>query len=154
VFAKAVEEGKDLGSYIIAVTPPGKPKPTEEQAKVFAKVLYGDKDVKAFAAAGRTFKNLDDFSIPDGTLTASFARSCNTAFIKLIDDTKDDAALAKECLGLIRQWHMQGRIRCADAVSTELVDSALKLAAHRNLLAGDGDRATFRAEFKDLVSRL
>ncbi|OKJ28074.1 penicillin-binding transpeptidase domain-containing protein [Streptomyces sp. CB01580] len=45
---------------------------------------------------GRTFKNLDDFSIPDGTLTTSFARSCNTAFIKLIDDTKDDAALAKE----------------------------------------------------------
>ncbi|MFE7396759.1 penicillin-binding transpeptidase domain-containing protein [Streptomyces sp. NPDC057557] len=44
----------------------------------------------------RTFKNLDGFSIPDGTLTTSFARSCNTAFIKLIDDTKDDAALAKE----------------------------------------------------------
>ncbi|WP_327367904.1 penicillin-binding transpeptidase domain-containing protein [Streptomyces sp. NBC_01217] len=44
----------------------------------------------------RTFKNLDDFSIPDGTLTTSFARSCNTAFIKLIDDAKDDAALAKE----------------------------------------------------------
>ncbi|MFE7039153.1 penicillin-binding transpeptidase domain-containing protein [Streptomyces atratus] len=45
---------------------------------------------------GRTFKNLGGFSIPDGTLTTSFARSCNTAFIKLIDDTKDDAALAKE----------------------------------------------------------
>ncbi|MFB6875963.1 penicillin-binding transpeptidase domain-containing protein [Streptomyces sp. NPDC056323] len=45
---------------------------------------------------GRTFKNLGDFSIPSGTLTTSFARSCNTAFIKLIDDTKDDAALAKE----------------------------------------------------------
>ncbi|MFB6818329.1 penicillin-binding transpeptidase domain-containing protein [Streptomyces sp. NPDC056347] len=45
---------------------------------------------------GRTFKNLDGFSIPSGTLTTSFARSCNTAFIKLIDDTKDDAALAKE----------------------------------------------------------
>lgn len=44
----------------------------------------------------RTFKNLDDFSIPDGTLTTSFARSCNTAFIKLIDEAKDDAALAKE----------------------------------------------------------
>src|SRR5947208_978199 len=29
VFAKAVDEGKDLGSYIMAVTPPGKPKPTE-----------------------------------------------------------------------------------------------------------------------------
>ncbi|MFJ7948082.1 penicillin-binding transpeptidase domain-containing protein [Streptomyces sp. NPDC096354] len=45
---------------------------------------------------GRTFQNLAGFSIPDGTLTTSFARSCNTAFIKLIDDTKDDAALAKE----------------------------------------------------------
>ncbi|MFF8913876.1 penicillin-binding transpeptidase domain-containing protein [Streptomyces sp. NPDC015032] len=45
---------------------------------------------------GRTFKNLDGFSIPDGTLTTSFARSCNTAFIKLIDEANDDAALAKE----------------------------------------------------------
>jgi len=45
---------------------------------------------------GRTFKNLDGFSIPDGTLTTSFARSCNTAFIKQIDDVNDDAALAKE----------------------------------------------------------
>ncbi|MFJ2897510.1 penicillin-binding transpeptidase domain-containing protein [Streptomyces sp. NPDC087218] len=45
---------------------------------------------------GRTFHNLDNFDIPQGTLTTSFARSCNTAFIKLIDDTKDDAALAKE----------------------------------------------------------
>ncbi|MFF9349505.1 penicillin-binding transpeptidase domain-containing protein [Streptomyces sp. NPDC014734] len=45
---------------------------------------------------GRTFKNLDGFSIPDGTLTTSFARSCNTAFIKQIDDVDDDSALAKE----------------------------------------------------------
>ena len=59
IFAKAVDEGKDLGSYIIAVTPAGKPKPTEEQAKAIAKFMYGGKDVKAFAAAGRSFKNLD-----------------------------------------------------------------------------------------------
>jgi len=59
VFAKAVDEGKDLGSYIIAVTPPGKPKPTEDQAKAIAKFLYDGKDVKAFAAAGRSFKNLE-----------------------------------------------------------------------------------------------
>ncbi|MFJ9620662.1 penicillin-binding transpeptidase domain-containing protein [Streptomyces sp. NPDC101181] len=46
---------------------------------------------------GRSFHNLDNFGLPDGsTFTQSFARSCNTAFIKLIDDTKDDAALAKE----------------------------------------------------------
>jgi pimeloyl-ACP methyl ester carboxylesterase len=59
VFAKAVDEGKDLGSYIIAVTPPGKPKPTEAQATAIAKFLYAGKDVKAFAAAGRSFGNLE-----------------------------------------------------------------------------------------------
>ncbi|MFE7750451.1 penicillin-binding transpeptidase domain-containing protein [Streptomyces sp. NPDC057428] len=46
---------------------------------------------------GRTFHNLDYFELPASTsFTTSFARSCNTAFIKLIDDTKDDSALPKE----------------------------------------------------------
>ncbi|MBT2505552.1 penicillin-binding protein [Streptomyces sp. ISL-98] len=56
---------------------------------------------------GRTFHNLDNFDIPSGTFTTSFARSCNTAFIKLIDDTKDDAALpktAREVFGLGLDW--------------------------------------------------
>ncbi len=59
IFAKAVDEGKDLGSYIIAVTPAGRPKPTEDQAKAIAKFLYDGKDVKAFAAAGRSFPKLE-----------------------------------------------------------------------------------------------
>ncbi|MFG3139976.1 penicillin-binding transpeptidase domain-containing protein [Streptomyces sp. NPDC048211] len=46
---------------------------------------------------GTTFHNLKYFSLPDtDTFTSSFAQSCNTAFIKLIDDVKDDAALGKE----------------------------------------------------------
>lgn len=59
MFAKAVDEGKDLGSYIRAVMPADKPKLTEEQAKAIAKFMFDNKDVKAFAAAGRGFKNLD-----------------------------------------------------------------------------------------------
>src|SRR5262249_28325196 len=59
VFAKAVDEGKDLGVYIMAIIPPGRQKPTEEQAKAIAKILYDGKDVKAFAAAGRSFGNLE-----------------------------------------------------------------------------------------------
>jgi len=44
-----------------------------------------------------TIRNLKYFSLPDGsTFTQSFARSCNTAFVKLIDDVDDDSALAKE----------------------------------------------------------
>src|SRR6476646_7607344 len=41
VFAKAVEEGKGLGSYLLAVMPADKPKLTEEQANALAKILYG-----------------------------------------------------------------------------------------------------------------
>ncbi|MGZ5498557.1 MAG: alpha/beta fold hydrolase, partial [Candidatus Aminicenantales bacterium] len=59
VFAKAVDEGKDLGSYIIAVTPPGRPKPTEGLANGIAKLMFAGKDVKAFAAAGRSFPKLE-----------------------------------------------------------------------------------------------
>ena len=57
-FAKAVDEGKGLGSYIIDITPAGKPKPTEKQAEAIAKFMYGNKDVKAYALAGVTFKDL------------------------------------------------------------------------------------------------
>jgi pimeloyl-ACP methyl ester carboxylesterase len=59
IFAKAVDEGKDLGSYILAVTPPDKQKLTPEQAKALAGFLYGGKDVKAFALAGRSFGELE-----------------------------------------------------------------------------------------------
>ncbi|WP_328719963.1 penicillin-binding transpeptidase domain-containing protein [Streptomyces sp. NBC_00247] len=46
---------------------------------------------------GRTFHNLNNFTLPDGsTLTQTFANSCNTGFIKLIDEVDDDSALAKE----------------------------------------------------------
>ncbi len=56
-FAKAVEDGKGLGPYIVAVAPA--PKPTDEQAAVYAKILFGNKDVKAFAAAGKSFREME-----------------------------------------------------------------------------------------------
>ncbi|MBX9584863.1 MAG: alpha/beta hydrolase [Gemmataceae bacterium] len=57
LFAKLVDEGKDLGEYLLAVLPKGS-KPTAEQAKAIAGFLYAGKDVKAFAAAGRGYKKL------------------------------------------------------------------------------------------------
>ncbi|MEW2547788.1 penicillin-binding transpeptidase domain-containing protein [Streptomyces sp. NPDC047002] len=46
---------------------------------------------------GRTFHNEDHFSLkPGSTMRDAFAQSCNTAFIKLIDDTRDDAGLSEE----------------------------------------------------------
>lgn len=58
IFAKAVEEGKGLGSYIMAVMPTNRPKPTQEQADAMAKFMFTGKDVKAFAASGLSLGNL------------------------------------------------------------------------------------------------
>jgi pimeloyl-ACP methyl ester carboxylesterase len=95
-FARAVDEGKDLGAYIIAVTPPGKPKPTQEQARAIAKFLYGGKDVKAFAAAGRGFKNLG--------VTGEQLRKCKAPILFIhggneSDQVKNGVATARKLLG-------------------------------------------------------
>ncbi|MFF3319258.1 penicillin-binding transpeptidase domain-containing protein [Streptomyces sp. NPDC003035] len=45
---------------------------------------------------GRTFHNLKGFELGNVPFSRSFAKSCNTAFIKLIDDVRDDSALGKE----------------------------------------------------------
>ncbi|MEU6402976.1 penicillin-binding transpeptidase domain-containing protein [Streptomyces sp. NPDC046985] len=45
---------------------------------------------KTFRYGGWTFHNDDDFEIKDGTLKASFARSCNTAFVSQAGKLKDD----------------------------------------------------------------
>ncbi|MEU6620701.1 penicillin-binding transpeptidase domain-containing protein [Streptomyces litmocidini] len=56
---------------------------------------------------GRTIENLKGFSLNDATFGESFARSCNTAFIKKIDDVGDDSALGKEArevFGIGLEW--------------------------------------------------
>ncbi|MFJ5141384.1 penicillin-binding transpeptidase domain-containing protein [Streptomyces sp. NPDC088707] len=62
---------------------------------------------------GRTFQNLDRFSITDGTLTQAFRRSCNTAFIKAISTLSDkgiaDTALgdtARDSFGIGQVWQV------------------------------------------------
>lgn len=58
IFAKAVDEGKGLGAYILAVTPDDRPKPNKPQADAIAQYMFSGKDVKAIALAGNTFKDL------------------------------------------------------------------------------------------------
>ncbi|MFF8280799.1 penicillin-binding transpeptidase domain-containing protein [Streptomyces lateritius] len=45
---------------------------------------------------GTTFRNLKYFELGDVPFSKSFAESCNTAFIKKIDEVGDDEALGKE----------------------------------------------------------
>jgi len=96
VFAKAVDEGRDLGSYIIAVTPTGRPKPTEAQASAMAKFMFGGKDVKALAAAGLSFDGLE--------VTRKQLRKCKAPVLFIhggneSDHVKDRVAAVRELLG-------------------------------------------------------
>jgi pimeloyl-ACP methyl ester carboxylesterase len=59
IFAKAVEDGKGLGPYLIAVMPPTWGKLTLDQANAIAKLTYANKDVKAFAVSGLTLGKLE-----------------------------------------------------------------------------------------------
>jgi len=96
IFAKAVDKGGELGSYIIAVTPPGKPKPTEALANAMARFMFGGKDVKAFAAAGRSFKDLE--------VTPKQLRKCKAPVLFIhggneSDYVKDRVAAVRKLLG-------------------------------------------------------
>ncbi|MEU8774657.1 penicillin-binding transpeptidase domain-containing protein [Streptomyces sp. NPDC048606] len=56
---------------------------------------------------GKAFRNQGGFSLDGKPFSTSFARSCNTAFIGLIDEVKDNAALpreAKEVFGIGLDW--------------------------------------------------
>lgn len=57
-FARFVNEGRDLGEYVIETTPAGRPKPSAEQGSAIAKYMFGGKDVKGFALSGSSFKKL------------------------------------------------------------------------------------------------
>jgi pimeloyl-ACP methyl ester carboxylesterase len=101
VFAKAVDEGKDLGSYIIAVTPSGKPKPTEGLANGIAKIMFAGKDVKAFAAAGRSFPKLE--------VTRKQLRKCKAPVLFIHGG--NESAYVRERVAAVRKLLGRGELK-------------------------------------------
>jgi pimeloyl-ACP methyl ester carboxylesterase len=104
IFAKAVEEGKDLGSYIIAVTPPGQPKLAEGQASKIAKFLFDGKDVKALAAAGLSFKNLE--------VTAKQLRKCKAPILFIHGGNESD--YVKDHVSAVRKLIGRGEVKIVE----------------------------------------
>src|SRR5262249_30033280 len=71
----------------------------------------------------------------------------------------NEAQLLQECLGVARQWQLQGRLASAESISLELFRTALRLAGHRGLLDGGGDEALagrrdLEAELRDTLRRI
>ncbi|MEO9221461.1 MAG: glycerol-3-phosphate 1-O-acyltransferase, partial [Mycobacteriaceae bacterium] len=71
----------------------------------------------------------------------------------------DTKAFFTECSGVGRQMLLQGRLHSPEALSRELFDNALKLAANRDLVDPGRDelrarRDQFAAEVRDVVARV
>jgi glycerol-3-phosphate O-acyltransferase len=66
----------------------------------------------------------------------------------------DADEIVEECLGVGRQYHLQGRIKSAEAVSSELFKTGLKLAANRGLLDDGNGRVAFKQELEEWLRRL
>lgn len=104
LFANLVDEGKGLGGYILAVSPSNL-KPTPEQAEGYARFLFGKKDVKAYAASGRSFK---DLAVSRDKLRASKAPS-------LFVYGKDESDYVKENIALARKVLPDSQVKVIDA---------------------------------------
>src|SRR5581483_7390035 len=64
-----------------------------------------------------------------------------------------------DCLGLARQWLLQGRLHSAESISQELFGAALQLAANRDLVDPGRDelrerRAEFVAEIQEVLAKI
>jgi pimeloyl-ACP methyl ester carboxylesterase len=58
VLADSLEQGKGIGPLLEALTPPGKPKPSEEQIKALNAMVTMMNDTKALAAVVRSWKEI------------------------------------------------------------------------------------------------
>jgi len=101
-----------------------------------------------------------------GALTAhrvlrSFVEAYLIVAVQLLtlgDRSVDTAATLQACLNRGRQYRFQHRVSGAEAVSTHLFRSALKLAANRNLLDGregvHAERRAFARELDGVLERM
>jgi pimeloyl-ACP methyl ester carboxylesterase len=128
VFAKAVEEGTDLSAYIMAIAPPGKPKPPEQQAKALAAFMFNGKDVKAFAAAGRSFPKLE--------VTAEQLRKCQAPVLFIHGG--NETAYVKDHVAAVRKLLGRGELKIIDGSDhiTTLAKPEFATAIHQFLRSG------------------
>jgi glycerol-3-phosphate O-acyltransferase len=71
----------------------------------------------------------------------------------------DEKAFVTECFGVARQRRLQQRLRSSDSISTEVLRTALRTAAHRDLLGPGGEelaqrRRAFATQLSELLGRL
>lgn len=107
----AVANGPDGGASNLAFTgryPPGSTFKVVSGAALRAGGMASDAEVtcpRVAHAGGRGFANAGGFALGPTTLRRAFARSCNTAFVRLAEDLDDGAVTTTaDALGLGGSW--------------------------------------------------
>jgi pimeloyl-ACP methyl ester carboxylesterase len=128
IFAKAVDDGKGLGPYLLAVAPTGM-KLTLDQANSMTKSMFYGKDVKAFALSG--------LSLGDLRVTAADLRKCKapTLFIYGGDESHyvtDDITVARSAIGISEVKIVDGADHMTTLVKPEFASTIEEfLRAHK-----------------------
>jgi pimeloyl-ACP methyl ester carboxylesterase len=91
VLADSLDQGKGIGPLLVALTPEGRPKPTEDQLKIMNQLLAATNDPKALAAVVRSWK---DLAVSDENLKANHVPA--QALIGGIDPLKKGVDELKE----------------------------------------------------------
>lgn len=92
--ARSLEEGKGLGPVIIAGTPPGFPKPSQELADAISRAIIGDQDQKALGASVRGGKEVQ---VTEAELKA------NRLPVLILYGSRDGGAEVQERLNRVAQ---------------------------------------------------
>jgi pimeloyl-ACP methyl ester carboxylesterase len=125
--ADSLEQGKGMGSLITALTPPGQPKPTEEQIKLINIMLTTTNDPKALAAVVRGWRSL---VVSDEKLKANEVPSL--ALIGGIDPLKKGVDEVKDRMAKLQVVVIDGADHLTAFGKPEFLESLQRfLAANR-----------------------
>ncbi len=136
VLAESLEKGKGVGPLIEALTPAGKPKPTEEAIKQINARMEANNDVKALAAVVRGIK---DLAVSDDKLKAN--RVPTLALIGEIDPLKKSVDDLQGRMANLQVVVIEGAEHFFAFSRPEFVKELKEFLAKQRKNAGKGEKA-------------
>jgi pimeloyl-ACP methyl ester carboxylesterase len=125
--ADSLEQGKGMASLIVALTPPGQPKPTDEQLQAINDRLTAANDVKALAAVARGFREL---AVSEDRLKANQVPAL--ALIGEIDPLKRGVDDLKGKMRNLKVVVIDGGDHISTFVKPEFIDQLKKFLAQNS----------------------
>jgi pimeloyl-ACP methyl ester carboxylesterase len=132
--AESLEQGKGFAPLLVAITPPGHPKPSDEQIKFTNRLLLAFNDPKALAACMRGFKEETDLDAKDIVKVLKKAKRPILAIVGENDPFKPGVDELKQELPDTELVVVKGGDHVSTVMDPEFLKSITKfLDAHRKV---------------------